>query len=44
MNILRRLIKWCNDLNDSPLGDILVWVFFLVDFAALWLITYMIAG
>lgn len=44
MKTLRKIIKWCIDLNDTTAGDILAWTFFTFDFIALWLFTYMIAG
>lgn len=44
MKTLRKIIEWCDELNDSTIGDILVWVFFIVDFIALWFLVYMMAG
>lgn len=44
MKTLRKFIEWCDDLNETPLGDVLAWTFFCIDFLAVWLFTFMIAG
>ena len=32
MKLIRRFLEWADNLNDSIVGDILVWVLFVANF------------